>query len=77
MTEESTVVGSSGWVNIINRHEAITETNKLHAAIADEVTSQLTDFLGEVNTTIVTSMVVETPPRKAHTKASCSATATI
>jgi hypothetical protein len=55
----------------------MTAINKLQAAIADDVTIQLTDFFCEVNTTIVTKMVIDTPPRKAHTKASCSATATI
>ena len=74
-TFESTEIGRSGWRRMVNRHEATTATNRLHAASADAETIQLTDFFGEVKTTIVKSIVAEMPPKKALTKDSCSATA--
>ena len=62
---------------MINLHDATTATNKLQAASAEEDTIQLTDFFDEINTTIVTNIVAEIPPKKALTKDNCSATATI
>lgn len=61
----------------MSRQEAITAINRLHAANADEETIQLIDFLGAIKTTIVTNIVAETPPKKALTNDSCSATATM
>lgn len=60
-----------------NRQEAITAISKLHAAIAEETTIQLTDFFGDEKTNIVNRMVAEKPPRKALTNDNCSATAII
>jgi hypothetical protein len=74
-TVESTDIGRSGWRRMINRHEATTAISKLQAAIADAETIQLTDFFGEVKTTIVISIVAEIPPKKALTNDNCSATA--
>lgn len=74
---ESTVNGIWGWRRMINRQEATTAISKLHAANAEVETIQLTDFFGEVSTTMVTSIVAEIPPKNALTKDICSATATI
>jgi hypothetical protein len=68
-------MGMVGCRRMVNRHDATTATNKLHAASADDDTIQLTDFFSEVNTTIVTSKVAEIPPKKALTNDNCSATA--
>lgn len=61
----------------MSRQDAITAIKRLHAASADDETIQLTDFLGAIKTTIVTNIVIETPPKKALTNDNCSATATM
>ena len=71
----STGMGKSGWRIINSLQEATTAINKLHAAMAEEETIQLTDFFLEANTTMVTKIVAEIPPKNALTKDSCSATA--
>ena len=73
----SNIRGKLGSCEICKRHDATTATNKEQAASADDATIQLTDFLGEEKTTIVTKIVAETPAKRALTKESCSATATI
>ena len=71
----STGIGNSGCKMINSLHDATTAINKLHAAIAEEETIQLTDFLLEANTIMVTKIVAESPPKNALTKDNCSATA--
>lgn len=73
----STLIGNSGWSNMISLHAATTAIKRLHAANAEDETIQLTDFFSDVNTTMVTKIVADIPPKKALTKESCSATATM
>ena len=62
---------------MVMRQEATTATSKLQAAKEEEETIQFTDFFCEANTTMVTNIVAEIPPKKALTKDNCSATATM
>ena len=62
MTVSLTVIGISGCSKIVKRQDATTATSKLQAANVEVETIQLTDFFGEVNTTMVTKMVAEIPP---------------
>lgn len=75
ISEGSYEIGRFGLSRIVIRHAATTAISKLQAAKAEDETIQLTDFFSEVNTTMVTNIVADRPPRKALTKDNCSATA--
>lgn len=67
--------GKSGCNATTNLKEAITEISKLQAANAELPTIQFTDLLDDENTTIVTNIVTDTPPKNTPTNDICSAAA--
>ncbi len=67
--------GKSGCKATVNLNEAITDISKLQAAKAELPTIQFTDLLDDEKTTMVTSIVTETPPKNTPTSDICSAAA--